>query len=247
MACATPYCPEVSDLAGWFDSYGHTIVVFTCAEGPMPHIALREDLFGITSLLDYRPQTAAPLCALTQVMLRGPSSLTEAERELIATYVSQRNECTFCATAHGSATCHSVGGDITQVEGVRADLASAPVSDKMRALLQIAGKVQQNGNVMQQSDADAARAAGATDIEIHDTVLIAALFCLYNRYVDGLATRTPTDPAYYDALGARITSRGYTMPPTGYRPLVDAPRRDASGDECDPKSMHASQQVAGER
>ncbi len=185
----------------------------------MPHIALREDLFGITSLLDYRPQTAAPLCALTEVMLRGPSSLTEAERELIATYVSQRNECTFCATAHASATCHAAGGAIAQVEGVRNDVDSAPVSEKMRALLRIAGKVQQNGNVMQQSDADDARTAGATDIEIHDTVLIAALFCLYNRYVDGLGARTPTDPAYYDALGKRITSRGYTMPPNGYRPL----------------------------
>ena len=127
----------------------------------MPHIALREDLFGITSLLDYRPQTAAPLCALTEVMLRGPSSLTEAERELIATYVSQRNECTFCATAHASATCHSAGGDIAQVEGVRNEVDSAPVSEKMRALLRIAGKVQQNGNVMQQSDADAAPSAAA--------------------------------------------------------------------------------------
>lgn len=185
----------------------------------MPHIALRDDLFGITSLLDYRPQTAAPLCALTQAMLRGPSSLSEAERELIATYVSQRNECTFCATAHGAATCHSDGGDIAQVEGVRDDVERAPVSEKLRALLRIAGKVQQNGNVMTQSDADAARAVGATDLEIHDTVLIAALFCLYNRYVDGLATRAPTNPAYYDALGARITSRGYTMPPNGYRPL----------------------------
>ena len=185
----------------------------------MPHIALREDLFGITSLLDYRPQTAVPLCALTEVMLRGPSSLTEAERELIATYVSQRNECIFCATAHGLATCQLPGGDIAQVEGVRNDVDGAPVSAKMRALLRIAGKVQQNGNVMQQSDADDARAAGATDIEIHDTVLIAALFCLYNRYVDGLDTCTPTDPAYYDALGERITSRGYTMPPHGYRPL----------------------------
>lgn len=186
---------------------------------PMPHIALRNDLFGITSLLDYRPQTAAPLCALTEAMLRGPSSLTIAERELIATYVSQRNACTFCATAHGAATCHSEGGDIAQVEGVRNDVHSAPVSEKLRALLHIAGKVQQNGNAMQPTDADAARAAGATDLEIHDTVLIAALFCLYNRYVDGLATRTPTDPAYYDALGMRITSRGYAMPPNGYRPL----------------------------
>ncbi len=185
----------------------------------MPHIALRPDLFGITSLLAFRPQTAAPLCELTQVLLRGPSTLSEAERELLATYVSQRNECTFCATAHGAATCHAPGGDVAQVDGVRGDLAAAPVSEKMRTLLHIAGAVQQSGLAVQQADVDAARASGATDLEVHDTVLIAALFCLYNRYVDGLAARTPTDPAYYDALGQRLNARGYTMPPAGYQPL----------------------------
>ena len=185
----------------------------------MPHIKLRPDLFGITSLLAFRPETAAPLCELTQVMLRGPSTLTEAERELIATYVSQQNDCTFCAAAHGSATCHLPGGNIAQVEAVRHDPATATVSDKMRALLHIAGKVQQGGRAVLASDAEHARTAGATDVEIHDTVLIAALFCLYNRYVDGLATRTPDDSAYYDALGQRITTRGYTMPSDGYQPL----------------------------
>jgi uncharacterized peroxidase-related enzyme len=190
-----------------------------------PHIDLRADLFGVTSLLAFRPETAAPLCELTQVLLRGPSTLTEAERELIATYVSQLNECTFCATAHGSATCQLPGGSSAQVTGVRLDVDTAPVSDKMRALLTVAGKVQQSGTAVTQSDTNAARAAGATDLEIHDTVLIAALFCLYNRYVDGLGTRTPTDPAYFDALGQRITTRGYTMPPNGYQPLPMSAQR----------------------
>ncbi|MEQ1689884.1 MAG: peroxidase-related enzyme [Gemmatimonas sp.] len=185
----------------------------------MPHIGLRPDLFGITSLLAYRPETAAALCQLTQVLLRGPSSMTEAERELIATYVSQRNDCAFCAAAHGSAVCHLPGGDAAQVEAVRRDTGSAPLSDKMHALLRLAGKVQQGGRAVSADDAAHARAAGASDVEIHDTVLIAALFCLYNRYVDGLAARTPDDPAYYEALGQRITTRGYSMPPNGYQPL----------------------------
>jgi uncharacterized peroxidase-related enzyme len=185
----------------------------------MPHIDVRPDLYGITSLLAFRPQTAAALCELTQVMLRGPSTLTEAERELIATYVSQQNECVFCSSAHGSATCHLPGGDSTQVHAVRTDLATAPISDKLRALLGLAGKVQQSGRAVSASDVAHARAAGATDVEVHDTVLIAALFCLYNRYVDGLSTRTPDDPTYYEALGQRITTRGYTMPPNGYQPL----------------------------
>lgn len=185
----------------------------------MPHIALRSDLFGITSLLDYRPQAAAPLCELTQVLLRGPSSLSEAERELIATYTSYLNDCTFCQTAHGAAVCHLPGGSAELVDAVKNDLAAAPLSDKMRALLHIAGKVQRNGRAVTPDDIETARQAGATDMEIHDTVLIAALFCLYNRYVDGLAAATPADPAFYDSLGKRITTRGYAMPADGYHPL----------------------------
>ncbi len=190
----------------------------------MPHIPLRADLFGITSLLAFRPETAAPLCELTQVLLRGPSTLSEAERELIATYVSQRNACVFCATAHGSATCHLPGGDQEQVDALQHDLSAAPVSEKMRALLRIAAQVQESGRAVTAEQVDVARSHGATDLEIHDTVLIAALFSLYNRYVDGLATRLPDTPGFFDALGARITTRGYGMPPNGYQPL-QAPER----------------------
>lgn len=185
----------------------------------MPHISLRSDLFGITSLLDYRPATAAPICELTHILLRGPSTLTEAERELIATYVSWLNDCNFCQSAHGAATCLLPGGSEEQVNAVKNDLSTAPLSDKMRALLHIAGKVQKSGRSVTADDAESARGNGATDLEIHDTVLIAALFCLYNRYVDGLATVAPANPAFYEALGQRITSRGYTMPQHGYQPL----------------------------
>ena len=185
----------------------------------MPHIALRPDLFGITSLLDYRPETAEPICNLTQLLLRGPSTLTEAERELIATHVSYLNECTFCGTAHGAAVCHLPGGNAAQLEALRRDPSAAPVSEKMKALLNIAGKVQKGGRFVLKTDIAAARELGATDLEIHDTVLIAALFCLYNRYVDGLATVAPTDPAFYETLGQRITSRGYKPSPTGYQPF----------------------------
>ncbi len=186
----------------------------------MPHISLRSDLFGVTSLLDYRKETAAPICELTNVLLRGPSTLTEAERELIATYVSYLNDCDFCQTAHSAVTCQLPGGSLELVNEIKNDLDAAPLSDKMRALLHIAGKVQKSGRLVTPEDVEAARQAGATDLEIHDTVLIAALFCLYNRYVDGLATVAPTDPDFYEALGKRINSRGYTMPPNGYHPLV---------------------------
>ena len=181
----------------------------------MPYIPLEEHLPGITGLLEYRKDSAAPIRALTQILLRGPSSLTEAERELIATIVSHRNQCTFCATAHTAAADVLLGESGTS-EKVKADIQTAPVSDKMKALLSIAAQVQQSGKAVTETAIRNAKQAGATDIEIHDTVLIAALFCLYNRYVDGLATVTPTDPAFYKGLGERLKNHGYNRLPQGY-------------------------------
>jgi uncharacterized peroxidase-related enzyme len=181
------------------------------------YIKLKPDLYGITSLLDYRPETAAPLCKLTQLLLRGESTLTEAERELIAAHVSSLNACTFCSSAHTAATCLLPGGEEIGLVPMQTDLETLQVSDKMKSLLRIAAKVQKNGNQVTQHDIDVARASGATDLEIHDTVLIASLFCLYNRYVDGLATLTPSDPTFYNNLGKRITTRGYLMPADGYQ------------------------------
>jgi len=181
----------------------------------MPHIPLPEGLPGITGLLEYRLDTAKPIREMTQVLLRGPSTLTQGERELIATYVSHRNECRFCATAHTAAADLLLGEGETS-RAVKENLDEAPVSEKMRALLTIAGKVQQSGLSVTEDDIVAARRQGATDLEIHDTVLIAALFCLYNRYVDGMAAWTPDEPAFYERLADRIVNRGYTRPPEGF-------------------------------
>lgn len=182
----------------------------------MPHINLQPGLYGITSVLDFRPASAAPLCELTQLLLRGESSLTESEREMIAAHVSSLNECVFCSSAHSAAACLLPGRKETGIEPMQASLDSLQISDKMKSLLQIAAKVQHSGRSVTQEDIDHAKANNATDKEIHDTVLITALFCLYNRYVDGLATITPTDPDFYQTLGKRITSRGYMMPKDGY-------------------------------
>ena len=152
------------------------------------------------------------------MLLRGPSTLTEAERELIATIVSHRNECTFCVTAHTAAADILLGEENTAAR-VKQDIATAPVSDKMKALLTIAAQVQKSGKSVTDESVQKAKEEGATDVEIHDTVLIAALFCLYNRYVDGLATVTPTDPAFYKGLGERLKNNGYNRLPQGYEHL----------------------------
>ena len=175
----------------------------------MAHIALPRGLPGITSAFAYRPETAKPLRELADVLLRGPSTLTPAEREIIATFVSSRNDCEFCQASHRAAAAHHLGGDYGLVDAVARDYLTAPISPKLKALVAIAGKVQQDGKLVTSDDVQAARALGATDLEIHDTVLIAAAFCMYNRYVDGLATWTPTEPAVYDEMGERMARQGY--------------------------------------
>jgi uncharacterized peroxidase-related enzyme len=181
----------------------------------MPYIPLEEHLPGITGLLEYRKDSAQPIRELTQLLLRGPSTLTEAERELIATIVSHNNECRFCTTAHTAAADLLLGENNT-TEKIKQNIESAPVSRKMKALLTIARQVQQGGKNVTTESVQRAKDAGATEIEIHDTVLIAALFCLYNRYVDGLATLEPENPEYYKGLANRIVTNGYRRLPEGY-------------------------------
>jgi uncharacterized peroxidase-related enzyme len=175
----------------------------------MPHIALPEGLPGITSGFAFRPETAKPLRELAEVLLRGPSTLTSGEREMMATFVSSRNDCHFCRDSHRAAAAHHLDGDYGLVDAVRDDYQTAPISPKLKALLTIAGKVQQGGQQVSGADVEYARVQGATDLEIHDTVLIAAAFSMYNRYVDGLATITPTDATAYDQMGRRMAKEGY--------------------------------------
>lgn len=145
---------------------------------------------------------------LAHILLHEPSSLTPGERELIATYVSSQNDCYFCQTSHGAAAaCHLGGDDV--VRRVKTDFESAPVSPKLKALLAIAGKVQRDGKLVTTEDVERARSEGATDVEIHDTVLIAAAFCMYNRYVDGLDTWQPRDAGLYAPMGQHLAEHGY--------------------------------------
>lgn len=175
----------------------------------MPHIRLDTDLFGIRSLLDYRPETAGPLTGLAEVLLRGPSTLTRGERELIATRVSHLNGCRYCTHSHAAFAAAQLPEGTALVDQVCSDPATAPVSDKLRALLAIADAVQLGGREVQDKHIEAARTAGATDTEIHDCVLIAAAFCMFNRYVDGLATLAPDAPEAYTAMADRVVTNGY--------------------------------------
>ena len=186
----------------------------------MPNIALPEGFPGISAGFTYRPETAKPMRELAHVLLHEPNSLSPGERELIATYVSSRNNCHFCQSSHAAAAACQLG-DEAIVKQVKTDFQSAPISDKLKSLLVIAGKVQQDGKLVTRADADAARKTGATDLEIHDTVLIAAAFSMFNRYVDGLGTWQPDNPEMYAQMGRHLADEGYNQPSIK-QPLEDA-------------------------
>jgi uncharacterized peroxidase-related enzyme len=179
----------------------------------MPHINLPEGIPGIVSGFAFRPETAQPMRELAEVLLRGPNSLTSGERELIATYVSSRNDCYFCQTSHAAAAAAHLGEQAHLADDVRRDYLNAGISSKLKALLKIAGQVQQGGKNVIPEAVEAAREQGATDLEIHDTVLIAAAFSMYNRYVDGLATWQPRDPEMYAQMGEQMAHKGYVGSP----------------------------------
>ena len=175
----------------------------------MPHIELEPHLPGITGLLEYRKDTGEPIRVLTQILLRGPSTLTEADRELIASVVSHGNQCKFCTAAHTAAVDMLLGEHRTSAM-VRNDIQTAPVSEKMKALLTIAALTGKSGRLVTPEIIAKAKEEGATDIEIHDTVLIAALFSLYNRYVDGMGTAMPDSNSYFTMLAERLINHGYS-------------------------------------
>ncbi|GAB3538770.1 carboxymuconolactone decarboxylase family protein [Spirosoma fluminis] len=177
----------------------------------MPHIALPEGLPGIVGPMAFSPETTKPLNALAEVLLRtnASDSLTQGERELIASYTSRQNDCFFCSTCHGAVADYVLGRENQTVAQVWADPTTAPISDKLKTLLVIADSVRQGGKHVTPDQIAHARAQGATDRDIHDTVLIAAAFCMFNRYVDGLATWAPADPAAYLDMAESLATRGY--------------------------------------
>ena len=174
------------------------------------HINLPAGLPGIRGPMNFRPETARPINELVDVLLRGPHTLSPGERELIATYVSSQNDCRYCQTIHGAIAAHHLKNEQLVVD-VKCDFEHANVSDKLKALLAIAGKVAQGGKLVTTSDVARAREQGATDLEIHDAVLIAAVFCMCNRYVDGLATWAPDDPEFYRERAALVAAHGYAV------------------------------------
>jgi uncharacterized peroxidase-related enzyme len=175
----------------------------------MAHINLDNSLPGISGLLRHFPETAKPLTLLAETLLRAPNNLTSGERELIAGYVSYKNNCNFCHLSHSAAAAAHLKDDFKTTDQIIHDIETADISDKMKALLHIAAQVQQSGKAVQAASIERAKDVGATDDDIHTTVLIAAAFCMYNRYVDGLGTWTPLEREAFVESGKRLAEVGY--------------------------------------
>lgn len=178
----------------------------------MPHIELHNELPGIRGLVSFRPETGRHLYALARTLLGAGGKISQVERELIATYVSSLNGCKFCTQSHASAARYAFGENAQIVDEVISKGQSDGLSPMMNALLKIASKVQQSGKQVSEQLVQEAKDQGATDLEIHDTVLIAAAFCMFNRYVDGLAASTPDDLAVYAPMGERMITLQYQFP-----------------------------------
>ena len=175
----------------------------------MPHIPLSPDLPGITGLFAFRPEAAKSLGQLADTLLRDESPLSRGERELIAAYVSRLNDCHFCHSSHATFAALQLEEGWSLVDAVMEDPATPRLRPQLRALLAIAAAVQQGGKRVTEPLIAAAREAGASDVEIHDAVLIAAAFCMFNRYVDGLATFAPEEREAYADMGHKIVAAGY--------------------------------------
>lgn len=179
----------------------------------MPYITLPEGIPGIRGPLSIRPDIAKPLSEFTETLMRGENSLSRGERELIATVVSSANDCFFCEQAHGGVAQHYLQCDTTFIDGVKQDFISADISDKLKSLLSIALSVQKGGKHVTEDQITKAKQLGCTDLEIHDTVLIAAAFCMFNRYVDGLNTWAPRERSFYIDRASHAAEMGYRTEP----------------------------------
>lgn len=176
----------------------------------MAHITLPQNLPGIIGPMTAYKETAKPLNALAELLLsKETPNFSKAERETVASYVSFLNECIFCSESHGAVADYHWKKPGT-AKNVWENLNTAPISDRLRALLHIAQKVQKSARSVNSDDIAAATKLGASEQDIHDTVLIAAAFCMYNRYVDGLNTfAPPRGDKSYQGMGEMLATKGY--------------------------------------
>ncbi len=146
--------------------------------------------------------------ALAQAVLRGPSPIDAKTRELVAAYVSSRNECAYCTHSHAAVARRL--GDARVDDAIAGKLDA--FDEKTRSFLAIAEHVRAGIAPLPNALVSAARAAGADDVAIHDVILVAAAFSMFNRYVESTGALTPpADAESYVTNAERLATKGYNV------------------------------------
>lgn len=135
------------------------------------------------------PHGVPELLAYHDILLRGESDLSVAQRELIAAYVSGINACGFCFGAH-SIIASTFGLSEDLIRALVDDLDAAPVEPRLKALLQHIGKLTRTPARVTEQDRAHVYAAGWSARALHDAVATCALFNFMNRIVEGMGVRT---------------------------------------------------------
>lgn len=174
----------------------------------------------ISDLFRRFPASKDAMMQFTQVVMREDGALKIEDRELIAAYVSGLNRCTFC---YGSHLIYAEAFGISQglLEAVLDDLATAPISGKLRVLLGYVQVLNALPSRIVQSDIDRVLAAGWTEDALFEAVQICGLFNMMNRIIEGSGVRF--DYAKADGghpatrPGMDIRDHSYVATPMGRR------------------------------
>ncbi|MDP3461932.1 MAG: hypothetical protein Q8S18_03985 [Bacteroidales bacterium] len=153
-----------------------------------PH-SNQKDL-SLPALMRFKASSASILSSVGHALVKGPAELSHTDREMLSAYVSMLNECDACFDSPASNGNGQMNGKDKTMASVMDKVSGTPVTEKMKSLLTFANKVQQNGKLVSKDDIDTARKNGASDEDIHDTMIISAAFCMYNRYIDGLSNNS---------------------------------------------------------
>ena len=165
-----------------------------------------DDPGRVDQIFRHHPDIYRPFAEANARLMRGPSDLTEAERELIGAYSSALGDCDYCAGAHWE-TARLFGVEEGVLEAMVADLDASPLNDKSRALMAFIRKLCLDGPRMIQADADAVYAAGWSEEALHDAIAVSSFFAFMNRLVQGHGFRA--DASQFGARGRMHFERGY--------------------------------------
>jgi len=181
-------------------------------------IPVEEESVG--TVMGRYPDQAIPLTELTEVVMRtGECAFTPQERELLAAFASGVNGCTFCYNTH-KATAEAFGVEPALLESLLADVDAAPVDDKLKPVLKYVRKLTETPSRIVQADAEALFAAGWDEDCFHYTVMICALFNMYNRIMDGYGVRNTAE--FRQERGAWLAESGYSWVLKKFRSETDS-------------------------